>query len=172
LNLPLEIVLSKKIGHPLHKEFAVGAVTLDDIDLSKDAIGIPKHYVKKETQRIRAKLLQRKELYYGTRTPRSFKGKIAILVDDGVATGHTLLSSIELIDKQQPLRIVVAIPVGSPSTLKKIKELPSVNELNYLLAPENFQSVGQFYKDFSPVEDQDAIRLFRDSIQGSAIDKH
>lgn len=163
LNLPLEIVLSKKIGHPLHKEFAIGAVTLDDITLSQDDTAIPKHYIKKEVHRIRTKLRQRKELYYGTKKPKSLKGKITILVDDGVATGQTLISSIELINKQQPLKIVVALPVGPTSTLKKIKELPSVNELICLLAPENFGAVGQFYKEFGQIEDQEVIRLFNDS---------
>ncbi len=163
LNLPMDIILSKKIGHPLHKEFAIGAVTLDDVTLSTDISGIPKYYIKKEVQRIRTKLRQRKELYYGRRNPISLKGKIAILVDDGVATGHTLLSSLELINKQQPLKIIVALPVGPLSTLKKIKELPSVSELNYLLGPDNFQAVGQFYKEFGQVDDQEVIRLFADS---------
>jgi predicted phosphoribosyltransferase len=107
--------------------------------------------------------MKSKELYFGTKLPMTLKDKIAILVDHGVATGQTLLSSIEFIIKQQPFKIAVALPVGPPSTLKKIKELPSVNRFLCLLAPDNFQAVRQFYKEFGQVDDQEAIRLFTHS---------
>ena len=105
LNLPLDIVLSKKIGHPFNKEFAIGAVTLSDSILSESAKDISEIYLKDEAEQIRTLLKQRQDFYYGDRNPTSFKDKTVIIVDDGVATGHTLISSIKLIAKQNQIPI-------------------------------------------------------------------
>ena len=159
LHLPLELVLSKKIGHPLHKEFAIGAVTLTDRILSDAANDISRMYIEEETSRIRAILKERQDDYYDTRKPISFKNKIVIVVDDGVATGNTLMSSIKLIEKQKPSQIIVALPVGPPSVIEKIKNIPSVNDTICLLVPENFRAVGQFYKNFDPIKDNEVVTL-------------
>ena len=159
LHLPLELVLSKKIGHPLHKEFAIGAVTLTDRILSDAANDISRMYIEEETSRIRTILKERQDGYYDTRKPISFKNKIVIVVDDGVATGNTLMSSIKLIEKQKPSQIIVALPVGPPSVIEKIKKLPYVNDTICLLVPENFRAVGQFYKNFDPIKDNEVVTL-------------
>ena len=159
LHLPLELVLSKKIGHPLHKEFAIGAVTLTDRILSDAANDISRIYIEEETIRIRTILKERQDGYYDTRKPISFKNKIVIVVDDGVATGNTLMSSIKLIEKQKPSQIIVALPVGPPSVIEKIKNIPSVNDTICLLVPENFRAVGQFYKNFDPIKDNEVVTL-------------
>jgi len=159
LHLPLEIVLSKKIGHPLHKEFAIGAVTLTDRILSDAANDVSRMYIEAETSRIRTLLKERQDGYYDTRKPISFKNKIVIVVDDGVATGNTLMSSIKLIEKQKPSQIIVALPVGPPSVIEKIKKLPYVNDTICLLVPENFRAVGQFYKNFDQVKDNEVVTL-------------
>ena len=159
LHLPLELVLSKKIGHPLHKEFAIGAVTLTDRILSDAANDISRIYIEEETSRIRTILKERQDGYYDTRKPISFKNKIVIVVDDGVATGNTLMSSIKLIEKQKPSQIIVALPVGPPSVIEKIKKLPYVNDTICLLVPENFRAVGQFYKNFDPIKDNEVVTL-------------
>ena len=159
LHLPLEIVLSKKIGHPLHKEFAIGAVTLTDRILSDAANDVSRMYIEAETSRIRTLLKERQDGYYDKRKPISFKNKIVIVVDDGVATGNTLMSSIKLIEKQKPSQIIVALPVGPPSVIEKIKKLPYVNDTICLLVPENFRAVGQFYKNFDQVKDNEVVTL-------------
>ena len=159
LHLPLELVLSKKIGHPLHKEFAIGAVTLSDRILSDAANDISRMYIEEETSRIRTILKERQDGYYDTRKPISFKNKIVIVVDDGVATGNTLMSSIKLIEKQKPSQIIVALPVGPPSVIEKIKNIPYVNDTICLLVPENFRAVGQFYKNFDPIKDNEVVTL-------------
>jgi len=161
LKLPLDIVLSKKIGHPLHKEFAIGAVTLNDIILSDDASNVSTEYIETETKRIRSVLKQRLNWYYGNKTPLNLKGKIVILVDDGVATGNTLISSIKLIEQQKPSQIIVGLPVGPPSTIKKIRELASVKKTICLLTPYYFQAVGEFYQEFNPVDDKEVINLLK-----------
>ena len=159
LHLPLELVLSKKIGHPLHKEFAIGAVTLTDRILSDAANDVSRMYIEAETSRIRTILKERQDGYYDKRKPISFKNKIVIVVDDGVATGNTLMSSIKLIEKQKPSQIIVALPVGPPSVIEKIKNIPSVNDTICLLVPENFRAVGQFYKNFDPIKDNEVVTL-------------
>lgn len=159
LHLPLELVLSKKIGHPLHKEFAIGAVTLTDMILSDAANDVSRMYIEAETSRIRTILKERQDGYYDKRKPISFKNKIVIVVDDGVATGNTLMSSIKLIEKQKPSQIIVALPVGPPSVIEKIKKLPYVNDTICLLVPENFRAVGQFYKNFDQVKDNEVVTL-------------
>jgi predicted phosphoribosyltransferase len=170
LNVPLEIVLSKKIGHPLHKEFAIGAITLNDIILSEDARDISNSYIDSETSRIRAILKKRQDMYYGSSTPISLKDKTVILVDDGVATGQTLISSINLIHQQQPSQIIVALPVGPPSVIAKIKNMSSVNNTICLLTPFNFHAVGQFYKEFYQVDDTEVIRLLKEANQKTIKD--
>jgi len=159
LKAPLEIVLSKKIGHPFHKEFAIGAVTLTERILSPVAADAPQEYIDDETERIRQLLSQRQIMYYGVRKPMNLSNKVIIIVDDGVATGNTLISSIKLLNKMNPRKIIVALPVSPPETLKTIKELKEVNEVICLLTPPDFYSVGQFYEDFSPVSDDEVVKL-------------
>ena len=90
LNLPLEVVLSKKIGHPLHKEFAIGAVTLNSSILSDAAADISPKYIEEETKNIRSLLKKRYDDYYGDRERLKLKDRTLILVDDGIATGNTM----------------------------------------------------------------------------------
>lgn len=163
LNLPLEIVLSKKIGHPFNKEYAIGAVTLESRILSDAAAEVSKVYIEDETKKIRDLLKQRYQWYYGAKTPQKLTNKTVILVDDGIATGNTLISCIKLLEQQKPLGIIVALPVAPPSALKKIKELPAVNTVICLLTPRDFQAVGQFYKEFYQVDDQEVIQLLKNA---------
>ena len=161
LNLPIDIILSKKIKHPFHKELAIGAVTLYNSILSPIAADVSNEYIEKETEHIRDLLKQRQKQYYGNKAPLILNNKIVILVDDGIATGNTLLSSIELIEQQKPSQIIVALPVASPSVLQKIKQLSFVNKTICLLTPKNFRAVGQFYENFNQVSDGEVIELLK-----------
>lgn len=89
------------------------------------------------------------------KAPETVTDKTVILTDDGVATGHTLLSTIDLIKRDKPARIVVAIPVSSPDALRKLEE--RVDEVICLEAPANFRSVGQFYETFEQTTDEEVI---------------
>jgi len=86
-----------------------------------------------------------------------------IVVDDGVATGHTLLATIDLLRRQRPARIVIAMPVVPEAFVAKGRA--AGDELVHLMAPSDFQSVGQFYADFTPVEDDEVVRLLNDRWQ-------
>ncbi|HCE55881.1 MAG: phosphoribosyltransferase [Lutibacter sp.] len=161
LNVPLEIVLSKKIGHPFNKEYAIGAVTIENSILSDAADEVSPVYIYDETEQMRALLKQRHQLYYGDKKPLPLKDKIVILVDDGIATGNTIISCIQLLQLQKPSKIVVSLPVAPNSSLRKIREMPEVNEVICLSAPVNFQSVGQFYEDFDQVNDNEVVALLK-----------
>jgi predicted phosphoribosyltransferase len=154
LNLPLEMVLSKKIGHPLHKEFAIGAVTLKSRMLSVAAADISPSYIDNETERIRMKLSKNYQKYYGDRKPLELKNKILIIVDDGIATGNTMLSIIKMLHDENPEKIVVAIPVAPPDAIKKLQDSIFIDEVVCLLIPDYFKAVGQFYQHFNQVDDE------------------
>lgn len=158
LKAPLDVALTKKIGHPYHKEFAIGAASLEDIILT-DAMGVTQGYINEEVARIREKLRQRYKQYYGHRSPENLKDKTVIIVDDGMATGNTILATVELVSKQKPAKILVAIPVAPGSGIRKLENNPKVDETICLSVPYNFRAVGQFYQEFEQVSDEEAIAL-------------
>tara|TARA_R110001583_G_scaffold86707_1_gene226487 strand:+ start:664 stop:1299 length:636 start_codon:yes stop_codon:yes gene_type:complete len=157
LNAPLDIVLTKKIGHPNQKEYAIGAVSLENIVLT-ETNGISQEYIDNETSRIRKILNDRYKQYYRNKVPTDLKDKTVIIIDDGIATGNTLLVTIALVKKQKPKKIIVAIPVAPNSTLKVLETTPGVDKIICLLAPMNFRAVGQFYETFPQVSDKQAIQ--------------
>jgi predicted phosphoribosyltransferase len=166
LKAPLDVALSKKIGHPYHKEYAIGAVSMEDMILT-DAKGISKEYLEAETARIRKKLRERQAQYYKNRKPRPLKGKTVIIIDDGIATGNTLLVTVDLVSHHKPEKIIVAIPVAPESGILKLKGNPNVDEVICLEVPRYFQAVGQFYEAFEQVSDQDAIRILEETHSGN-----
>lgn len=159
LNAPLDLVLSKKIGHPTHKEYAIGAVTLNNRVLSEAAKYISSEYIDLETAKIREKLKNKFKEYYGDKKPLKLQDKIIIIVDDGIATGNTILSTIEMLYEEKPQKIVVAIPVTSSSALMKLESSSLIDEVVCLLLPEYFRAVGQFYEDFDQVTDEEVKKL-------------
>jgi predicted phosphoribosyltransferase len=171
LKVPLEIVLSKKIGHPFNKEYAIGAVTLENSILSDAAKGVSPVYIYDETEQVRALLKQRHQLYYGEKNPLPLKDKIIILVDDGIATGNTMISCIQLIQLQKPLKMIVALPVAPNSALRKIREMSEVNEVICLSAPVDFQAVGQFYEEFDQVNDHEVVALLKKADEHFSLEK-
>ncbi|MFV7235857.1 phosphoribosyltransferase [Flavobacterium sp. ZB4R12] len=156
LQLPLDIVLSKKIGHPYNKEFAIGAVSMDSMIIDKHP-EIPQEYIDDEIIRLRKLLRGKYELYMGNREPLDIKEKNVILVDDGIATGNTLLASISMLRKRNPAKIIVAVPVLPYDTVPVFEK--NTDEFVYLIASKYFRGVGGFYEDFNQVEDDEVIKL-------------
>ncbi|MFE3871799.1 phosphoribosyltransferase [Flavobacterium sp. ZS1P70] len=156
LHLPLDIVLSKKIGHPYNKEFAIGAVSMDSM-LIDEHPDVPKEYIETEIVRLRKLMREKYEIYMGNRTPLDIKGKNAIVVDDGIATGNTLLVSINMLRKRNPAKIIVAVPVIPYDTVPVFEQ--NTDEFIYLIASKYFRGVGGFYEDFNQVEDDEVIQL-------------
>jgi len=160
LDLPLDIVLAKKIGHPNDPEFAVGAVSLDAVRVDPRHALAPE-WLHQEVERLQRQLRERAHRYRGERPPEPLRGRTVIVVDDGVATGHTLLATIDLLRRQHPARIVVAMPVVPPSFVPQGEAV--VDAFVHLLAPSDFHGVGQFYTDFRPVEDDVVTDLLNDA---------
>lgn len=161
LGLPLELVLSKKIGHPYSPEYAIGSVSLHGVVVDENVVDVSSEYIRNEVERLKNILKEKFNLYMGNRKPIDLHNKIVIVVDDGIATGHTIKATIEAIRRSWPKKIVIAVPVAPPSTVIRLSEL--VDEFICLYTPDDFQAVGRFYKDFSPVEDEVVIRLMKEA---------
>lgn len=157
LNFPMELILTKKIGHPESPEFAIGAVSMDDVVENHPGISIPEYYIEAERKRIQEILKDRYRKFMGNKKPVELKGKTVILIDDGMATGSTILSSLKMIRRKNPETIVLAVPVAPPNTVKKLK--PFVDDLICLYSPVNFRGVGQFYSNFEQVTDEEVLKL-------------
>lgn len=153
LHLALEIVLSKKIPHPIDKEFAIGAVTLKSRILSDAASEVSSNYIEEETLKLRKSLSEQYQKFYGKKTPLELKEKVLIVIDDGIATGNTILSAIEMLHKENPKKIVVAIPVSSQSAMQALENAAIIDEVICLSVPNIFRAVGQFYENFDQVEE-------------------
>ncbi|WP_081209099.1 phosphoribosyltransferase [Salegentibacter sediminis] len=162
LEAPLDVVLSKKIGHPYNSEFAIGAVSLEDITLSPTE-HFSEEYISTQTEKIRELLRKRDREYHKNSSPVNLKDKIIIITDDGIATGNTLLSTVMLVHKQKPREIIVAIPVAPPSSVEKLKNSPEISKVICLETPFNFSAVGQFYEDFRAVSDKEAIEILHET---------
>lgn len=156
LQLPLEVILSKKIGHPMHKEFAIGAVSLTGQVISPNAFA-SNEYIQQETRHIREQLKAMHNKFMGNKQPTPVKAKTVIIIDDGVATGNTMLSTIEMIRREEPKKVVIAIPVASKQAAQKLSEV--ADEFVCVWVPSQFRSVGEFYADFKQVTDEEVIQM-------------
>lgn len=160
LGFPLEIILSKKIGHPHNPEFAIGSVTLHGAVIDDSVMDVDMDYIHRTADRILHDLKEKFKLYMGDQRPTSLKNKTVIVVDDGVATGNTLKATIHAIRKDKPKEIIIAIPVAPPSTADKLRKI--ADELICLHSPLDFYGVGQFYDDFSQVSDEEVIQHLKE----------
>ncbi len=161
LNLPLDIICPRKIGAPFSPELAIGAVTeTGESILSDDLIkilGVSETYIRDAIVQEKEEAIRRLAYYRQKRPPRVLKGKTVILVDDGIATGSTMRAAIKMCRTEGVHRLVLAVPVAPPDTLKRIKQ--EVDQVICLLAPSSFQAVGQFYSHFDQTSDDEVIAL-------------
>lgn len=158
LGVPLELMIVKKIGHPANPEYAIGSASLDSYIVTAQD-GVSDEYIEEEVARLRKKMTKQFHQFIGKRNPTDLKGKKVIIVDDGAATGTTLLMVIELVRKSDPKEIIVAIPVAPYDTVDKIE--PYVTKLVCLEIPYNFNAVGQVYDDFTQVEDEEVVAILK-----------
>jgi predicted phosphoribosyltransferase len=155
-HFPMALLLTKKIGHPLNKEVAIGAVSLEDKIIDKYP-NISQEYIDFEVKKIRRLLKERYEKFRGNQKTVDLKDKTVIIVDDGIATGNTLLMAIQMIRNKEPSKIVVAAPVAPFDTPKKIKG--KVDELVCPFIVDVFTGVGSYYYDFTEVKDEEVLRF-------------
>ncbi|MBK9400013.1 MAG: phosphoribosyltransferase [Bacteroidetes bacterium] len=161
LHLPLELILAKKIGHPMNREYAIGSVTLSGITTDPHFTDVDPEYIIEEGRRIQEEISRRYALFTGKTYSPNVKGKIIILVDDGIATGKTLMAAVCDLRKMNPSKIVIAVPVAPPEAAERFKKI--ADEYICLLEPDNFEGVGQFYNNFSEVTDDEVLSILKKS---------
>jgi len=159
LDFNLDLLMTKKLGHPAQEEYAIGAVGIESI-IIEDAYQIPREYIQEQTKRIRQELIERYRRFMGDREPTVLKNKIVIVVDDGVATGRTILATLKMLRSKEPKKLVVAVPVASGEAAEKIKK--EVDDFICLYIPAPFYGVGRFYEDFSQTSDEEVITLLKE----------
>lgn len=158
----LDVVLVRKLGAPFSPEFAIGSVDESGWTfIAPDAAssGANADYIAAEKQRQMATILQRRAQYTPLRPAQNPARRIVIVVDDGMATGATMVAALHSLRLRQPRTLVCAVPVSSPDALEKVRPLADV--VVCLQAPDNFQAVGQFYRDFAQVEDREVMALLQ-----------
>jgi putative phosphoribosyl transferase len=162
LELNLDIIVSRKIGAPENPELAAGAVMHDGTFFANSDIlkmlQIPDKYIR-ENIAIQMKENQRRLLLFRHSQHYDLSGKVVVLVDDGIATGASILAAIQWIRKQSPKSLIVAIPVAPKDAIQRLEGEQGVDHVVVIETPEPFGAVGSFYDDFSQVNDDEVLRI-------------
>jgi len=154
LGFPIEIVLTKKVGHPMNKEFAIGAASLTDYFIEPDE-DISEQYIEQELKKIRIRLKEMYKIFMGDQEPEKLEGKTVIIIDDGIATGHTMMGTVHVLRKSKPGKIIIGVPVASKSAVRELSK--EVDEVVAVMIPEIFYGVGAFYDEFEQVTDEEVM---------------
>jgi putative phosphoribosyl transferase len=167
LRAPLDVFIVRKLGVPGFEELAAGAIASGGVRvLNEDVMRAIPHadeVIETVTARETAELERREQIYREGRPPPELRGRIVILVDDGLATGATMRAAVKALRQGGAAKIVVAVPVGPPDTCRELKE--EADETICLSTPEFFQAVGQYYEDFSQTSDEDVRELLNQAAQ-------
>lgn len=170
LGIALDILVVRKLGMPHHPELAMGAIGSGGVRMLQPGVpglmGVTQDDVDIVAARELAELERRERAYRGERPPLRLAERSAILVDDGVATGASMLAAIEVARRLRPRELVLAIPVAPPDTLQALA--PHVDALVCLLAPPRFRAVGQWYERFDQTSDAEVQDLLEAARNGAS----
>jgi len=161
LHLPLDILLVRKLGVPGQAELAMGAIAaggirvLDRVMIRQ--LGITEEELASAISEEEGELRRREEIYRNCRSSEMMSRQNAIVVDDGIATGSTMLAAIQILQSQQQAKIIVAVPVAPPHAQREVEAV--AHEFACLVLSEYFPAVGSFYRDFSQLDDEEVCRL-------------
>jgi putative phosphoribosyl transferase len=168
LVLPLDVIVPRKLGAPDNPELAIGAVAEDGSTVLDEGVvtylDVNKGYIEQESARQREEITRRMTLYREGTPAVEVKGKIVIMVDDGIATGSTMKAALASVKNRGAKSVIVAVPVGPPNTIQELRRL--ADRVVCLYMPEYFEAIGQFYEDFSQTSDDEVIRLLKLSKAG------
>lgn len=160
LHAPLDLILAHKIGHPRHAEYAIAAISESGhlVGTEHELQAVGQTWLEQEKKQQLEEIKRKRKIYLKNRPSTPVQDKIAIIVDDGIATGLTMLAGIQELKGQQPKKIVVAVPVAPKETADLLKTM--VDEVVAVEIPENFLgAVGAYYIDFDQVEDDEVVSL-------------
>ncbi len=164
LDGDFDVVLVRKLRAPFHPEFAIGSVDESGwsfiADYAEAAGGTP-DYIASEKRLQMETIRQRRAQYTPIRPPIDPSNRIVIVIDDGLATGSTMISALHSLRAKHPEKLICAVPVSPADTLIKVRQY--ADEVVCLQVPEHFQAVGQFYADFPQIEDEEVIAILKDS---------
>jgi putative phosphoribosyl transferase len=165
LNAPLDVFVVRKLGLPEHPELAMGAIATSGVRvLNRDLVEglrIPEIVIDAVTAQEQEELARRQRAYRGNLPSPNVKAKTVILIDDGIATGSTMMAAVAALRQLNAARIVVAAPVIARSTFYQIHN--AADEVAAVIAPEEFYGVGQWYEDFSQTTDEEVRRLLSET---------
>jgi predicted phosphoribosyltransferase len=163
LHASLDVFLVRKLGVPGREELAMGAIASGGVYVLNEeavqALGIPDEVIQQVALEEQRELERRERVYRGDRPHPDVRGKIVILVDDGLATGSTMRAAVAALRRQGPAKILVAVPVGSPETCSELQAV--ADEAICARTPEPFYAVGLWYEDFSQTTDEEVRELLQ-----------
>jgi len=160
LDAPLDVFIVRKLGLPGHEEFAMGAIATGEVMVMNPDLtnaGIPQATIDAVAARERVELARRERLYRGDKPPVAIADRTVILVDDGLATGSTMLAAATAVRRQRPCRTIVAVPVAAAETCRALRRI--VDDVVCATTPEPFMAVGAWYDDFRQVSDDEVHAL-------------
>jgi predicted phosphoribosyltransferase len=170
LRAPLDVFLVRKLGVPGHEELAMGAIATKGVCVLNDEVVqsllIPSDVIDEVAKKERHELERREWLYRGGRPAPGMHGRTAMLVDDGLATGATMLAAVVALRELHPARIVIAVPVAAPQVCQQLGA--EVDQIVCLLTPEPFYGVGYWYEDFSQTTDDEVHDLLEQAAHEQA----
>lgn len=157
LDLPLDVLVVRKLGAPGNPEYAVGAVDEDGRVVGGTSGIVSDAYLHEAAQEGRQEIARRLAVYRQGRPPLDTGGREVVVVDDGIATGMTLLAGLDSLRRRGALRIVVGVPVAPPEAASRISA--KADDYVVLIEPSGFGAVGQFYREFGQTSDDEVVRL-------------
>lgn len=163
LHLPLDVIVIRKMGAPYNPELAIGATDeMGNMVLNEEVISGSKanhSTIEKERKEQMAEAQRRLDLFRHGRSPLDLSGKNVIIIDDGLATGATMRAAVHSVKNKNAKQVIVAIPVAAPSSLQKLEK--EADTIIYLVAPDSFESVGNFYEHFEQTTDEEVIACLK-----------
>jgi len=163
LGADLDVVLSRKLRAPGQPELAIGAISEDGrVYLNhhvQSFLDEMEEYLAQERRHQMAEIARRKKLIRAVRPQAPITGRSVIVTDDGIATGSTMIAALQAIKTHNPREVIVAVPVASPDRLDEVRRW--CDDTLCLLTPDEFWAIGQFYEDFTQVDDEEVLRLLR-----------